>query len=92
VALSNDGELGSFIPGAFKIAKVCQAPIEVLYIKNTDILYTARRFLFNTCVRNTIEVERIFRIEPALAGDSFSTFDLMQRARQVYLIKIGKRS
>ena len=90
--LSKDGELGSFSPGAFKIAKVCQAPIEVLYIKNTDILYTAGRFLFNTCVRNIIEVERICRIEPDFAGDSFSTFDLIERARQVYLTKMGKRS
>jgi 1-acyl-sn-glycerol-3-phosphate acyltransferase len=90
--LSKDGELGSFRPGAFKIARQCQAPIEVLYIKNTDVLYTPGRFLFNTCVRNTIEVERICRIEPDFAGDSFSTFDLIERARQVYLTKMGKRS
>jgi 1-acyl-sn-glycerol-3-phosphate acyltransferase len=88
--LSKDGELVTFRPGAFKMAKQCQAPIEGLYIKNTDLLYTPGRFLFNTCVRNTIEVHQICRIEPDFAGDSFSTFDLMQRARQSYLTKMGK--
>lgn len=89
---SKDGELGSFRSGAFKIAKVCQAPIEVLYIKNTDILYTPGRFLFNTCVRNIIEVERICRIEPDFAGKSLSTFDLMERTRKVYMTKMAKHS
>lgn len=85
---SEDGTLGSFETGAFKIARRCEAPIEVLFISNTARLYTPGRVLFNTCVRNTIRIERICRIEPESALRHAAVSDLSERVRQRYLDKM----
>ncbi len=61
---SRDGRIGQFNKGAFKLARRCNVPIEVLCITNTDKLFTPGRFLFNTCVDNRIEVRWIGRISP----------------------------
>ena len=61
---SRDGRLGRFNDGAFKIARRCNAPIQVVSIRNTQRLFPADRFLFNTCVKNTIEVRLAGTIEP----------------------------
>ncbi|MFO7601720.1 MAG: lysophospholipid acyltransferase family protein [Candidatus Desulfacyla sp.] len=71
---SRDGKLGPFSEGAFKIAKRCNAPIQVVSIRNTQRLFPPDRFLFNTCVKNTIEVRLVGRIEPddPIGGSSAS--------------------
>jgi 1-acyl-sn-glycerol-3-phosphate acyltransferase len=79
---SEDGTLGSFETGAFKIAGRCRAPIEVLMISNTGRLYTPGRVLFNTCVRNTIRIERISRIEPEFALGPAAVSDLSELSGQ----------
>ncbi|MCF8110511.1 MAG: 1-acyl-sn-glycerol-3-phosphate acyltransferase [Desulfobacteraceae bacterium] len=56
---SRTGKIGTFNKGAFKIARNCNVPIEVLCITNTDRLFTPGRFLFNTCVKNRIRVRHI---------------------------------
>ncbi len=61
---NNTGNTGEFNKGAFKIARLCQAPIKVLRICNSDKLFTPGKFLFNTRVRNKITVELIGSIEP----------------------------
>ncbi len=61
---NNTGNMGAFNKGAFKIARLCQAPIKVLRISNSDKLFTPGKFLFNTRVRNKITVELIGSIEP----------------------------
>jgi len=61
---SRDGKLGRFSEGAFKIAKRCNAPIQVVSIRNTQRLFPPDRFLFNACVKNTIEVRLAGTIEP----------------------------
>ena len=53
---SRDGKLGRFNDGAFKIARRFETPIRVLRIKNTNDLFAPGKFLFNTCIQNTIEV------------------------------------
>lgn len=53
---SRNGRIGEFNTGAFKIARNANTPIEVLCITNTDRLFPPGRFLFNTCVRNRIQV------------------------------------
>ena len=76
---SRDGTIGRLNKGAFKIARLCRTPIEVLYVNNTNKLFTPGKFLFNTMVSNTITVEPIAGIEPDYQSEKFSTSDLMSR-------------
>jgi 1-acyl-sn-glycerol-3-phosphate acyltransferase len=77
---SRDGKLGRFNEGAFKIAKRCNAPIQVLSIRNTGRLFPPDRFLFNTCIENTIEVNLIGSIGPDCEGRGFSISELKEEA------------
>lgn len=61
---SRTGELGPFQKGAFSIAGKCNAPVEVLYINNTDRLFVPGKFFFNTCITNIISVERLGTVTP----------------------------
>jgi 1-acyl-sn-glycerol-3-phosphate acyltransferase len=54
--------------GAFRIAKLCNAPIEVIRLENTDGLFPAGKFLFNTCEPPVISVTRIGGIASGEAG------------------------
>jgi 1-acyl-sn-glycerol-3-phosphate acyltransferase len=74
---SRDGSLGSFNKGAFKIARLCRAPIKVLFIHNTDALFRPGTFLFDTFVENKITLELVAAIEPDYEKSDFSIFDLM---------------
>lgn len=61
---SRSGRIGPFNRGSFKIARRCNAPLEVILITNTEKLFPPGQFLFNTCVENKIEVRWIGRIPP----------------------------
>jgi 1-acyl-sn-glycerol-3-phosphate acyltransferase len=76
---SRDGTIGRLNKGAFKIARLCQTPIKILYIRNTNKLFTPGKFLFNTLVSNTITVEPITGIEPDYQSDKFSISELMSQ-------------
>jgi 1-acyl-sn-glycerol-3-phosphate acyltransferase len=78
---SRDGSIGRLNKGAFKIAKLSRTPVNVLYIRNTNKLFTPGKFLFNTMVPSTITVELIDRIDPEYQSDNFSIAQLMS---QVY--------
>ena len=78
---SRDGSIGRLNKGAFKIARLCRTPIQVLYVNNTNKLFTPGKFLFNTMVANTITVEQIAGIEPDYQSESFSISELMFRVR-----------
>ncbi|QTA80332.1 Phospholipid/glycerol acyltransferase [Desulfonema limicola] len=80
---SRSGNIGQFSKGAFKIARKCKAPIQVLFIKNTDRLYRPDKFWFNTCVPNTISVELIASIEPDYDSKDFSISNLMEHVRSL---------
>jgi 1-acyl-sn-glycerol-3-phosphate acyltransferase len=79
---SRNGRIGSFNKGAFKIAKRCNAPIEVLCITNTEKLFAPGSFLFNTCVENKIEVRWIGRIY-SVDGSRISIDAFMIEAREM---------
>jgi 1-acyl-sn-glycerol-3-phosphate acyltransferase len=81
---SRDGKIGRLKKGAFSIAKRCQAPIEVLMIRNTNKMFGPGKVLLNTCVPNTIEVKRIMSIRPDYAGDTFSIYALIEQVRQAF--------
>jgi 1-acyl-sn-glycerol-3-phosphate acyltransferase len=81
---SRDGKLGNLNRGAFKIARICRAPIYVLEIRNTDKLFTPGKFLFNTRMKNSISVQIIDCIEPDYQQNPPSIAELELRVRQVY--------
>jgi 1-acyl-sn-glycerol-3-phosphate acyltransferase len=80
---SRDGTIGRLSKGAFKIAKLGRTPVKVLFIRNTNKLFTPGKFLFNTMVSNTISVEFIAGIEPDYQSESFSISDLMSQVHSL---------
>ncbi len=66
--------------GAFKIARLCKAPVKVLVIRNTDKLFTPGRFLFNTGYTGTITVDIAGSIEPDYNRETVSASRLMEEA------------
>jgi 1-acyl-sn-glycerol-3-phosphate acyltransferase len=78
---SRDGRIGPFGKGAFRIAKLCRAPIKVVSIRNTNKLYPPDSLLFNACTRNVVAVELAGCIRPDYESDSFSLSGLMQETR-----------
>ena len=80
---SRDGTIGRLNKGAFKIARLYQTPIKILYVRNTNKLFTPGKFLFNTMVTNTITVELITGIKPDYQSDKFSISELMSRIRSL---------
>ncbi|MBW1704888.1 MAG: 1-acyl-sn-glycerol-3-phosphate acyltransferase [Deltaproteobacteria bacterium] len=80
---SRDGVIGRLNKGAFKIARLCKTSIKVLFIRNTNRLLKPGKFLFNTCVSNTITVELLASIEPDYQSDAFSISELMSDVRSL---------
>ena len=78
---SRDGRIGSFDRGAFRIAKLCRAPLQVVVIRNTGRLYIPGRFLFNTRERFTISIELAGTLVPDYNSEDFSISNLMDQAR-----------
>ena len=78
---SRDGRIGSLNKGAFKIAKLCKAPVVVLFMENTDKLFPPGKFLFNTHGSNTVTVTKISEINPDYQSDQFSINGLMNEVR-----------
>ncbi|MBA4422026.1 MAG: 1-acyl-sn-glycerol-3-phosphate acyltransferase [Syntrophus sp. (in: bacteria)] len=81
---SRTGGLGPFNKGAFSIARYCRAPIECLLIRRTNRLFLPGRFLFNTCVPNTIEVERIGSFSPDYRDPEFRLTALIREIHDLY--------
>ena len=73
-----DGRISRLNKGAFKIARLCRAPVKVLFISNTDKLFKPGRFLFDTRRRNTIRVEVLAEIKPDYDTGPFSASQLME--------------
>jgi 1-acyl-sn-glycerol-3-phosphate acyltransferase len=78
---SRNGALGAFNVGAFKIARLCRAPLAVVRIENTDRLFTPGRFLFNTCRPNIITVRLLARLTPPYDSGELSVKKLMNDVR-----------
>jgi 1-acyl-sn-glycerol-3-phosphate acyltransferase len=79
---SRSGRIGPFDKGAFKIAKLCQAPhIRVVLISNTQKLFPPDRFLFNTHDATLIKVELAGSIEPDYGSEAFSLTAMTDEAR-----------
>lgn len=74
---SRDGRIGSLNKGAFKLAKICKAPVKVLFIENTDKLFAPGKFLFNAHRPNTVTVALVGEMDPDYQSDPFSISGLM---------------
>lgn len=79
---SRNGRLGSFDKGAFRIAKLCGAPIKAVRIRNTNRLYPPGRFRFNTRQEFEIKLELAGSFEPDYNSGSFSLSCLMADVRR----------
>ena len=87
---SRDGRIGRLNAGAFKIARLCRAPIHVLYMEGTDRLFRPGRFLFDTRSANTVRVEHLECIRPPYDEPDFSLADLMAKVcRLLELRRVG---
>ncbi|MCG6910413.1 MAG: 1-acyl-sn-glycerol-3-phosphate acyltransferase [Deltaproteobacteria bacterium] len=80
---SRSGEIGPFNTGAFKLARRCKAPIEVLRISGTDKVFFPGRFLFNALAPAAITVERVAVIDPDDRNQGLSVAEMMERARDL---------
>ena len=80
---SRDGRIGPLNAGAFKIARLCNAPIDVVYMAGTARLFKPGRFLFATGSSNIIRVRHLARIAPRYDDPDFSLPDLMARVRRI---------
>jgi len=78
---SRTGALGPFDKGAFRIAKLCGAPIRAVVIRNTNRLYPPGRFRFNTRQGFDIELAVAGSFEPDYDSPSFSLSGLMSEVR-----------
>ncbi len=84
---SRDGRVGTLNAGAFKIARLCRAPLAVVCIENTNLLFTPEKFLFNTCSANTISVRLLAQIRPDYDSDRFSLNGLMAQVHAMLMEK-----
>jgi len=78
---SRGGTIGPLNRGAFKIARLCRAPVVVLKIYNTNKLFEPGKFLFNACANDAIRVEQLARIHPDYESNTFAISELMSRVR-----------
>lgn len=88
---SRSGAIGRLNKGAFKIARLSQRPIKVLFVHNTDKLFQPGRFLFNTCFEGTISVETLAGIEPDYQRELISISGLMTQVRSLLETEQAKR-
>lgn len=84
---TRDGKLNPFNKGAFNIAQRCQAPINVIYIQNTHLLFKPGKGLFNTCQKNTIKLELFETITSECPEYKLSAQELADHVRK----KIAER-
>jgi 1-acyl-sn-glycerol-3-phosphate acyltransferase len=80
---SRNGAVGRLNKGAFKIARLCRKPIKVLFIRNTDKVYQPGKFLFHSCVSNTVSVQLLATLEPDYQSVDFSISELISQVRSL---------
>ncbi|MEN6317669.1 MAG: lysophospholipid acyltransferase family protein [Syntrophaceae bacterium] len=80
---SRDGRTGPFDKGAFRIAKLCNAPIKIVFITNTGKLFPPGKFLFNTCKEFAIGVELIGSLHPDYERESITFSSIMVEAHTI---------
>jgi 1-acyl-sn-glycerol-3-phosphate acyltransferase len=87
---SRDGKLAPFNKGVFSIARYCNAPLKLVYIQGTNVLFRPGTFLFNTRTSNSIKVELIGSLEPDYKSTDFSISSLADEARKCFADRIAQ--
>jgi 1-acyl-sn-glycerol-3-phosphate acyltransferase len=80
---SRDGRIGPFDKGAFRIARLCNAPVKIVFITNTGKLFPPGEFLFNTCKEFAIEAELAGSLQPDYENESFMLTGIMAEAHTI---------
>ncbi len=81
--MRNKDGIASFHKGAFSIARRSQVPLQVVYISNTDRLFSPGRFLFNTCVENRVSVEFLGTVETQYGPEKGAITKMMSQVREI---------
>ena len=85
---SRDGNLAPFNKGVFTIARYCNAPLELILIKDTNKLFQPGHFLFNTHDYCEIKLELIGSLKPDYKRNDFSISAFADEARKIFEEKI----
>ena len=80
---SRTGEVGALNAGAFKIARLCGAPLVVVRISNTNRLFMPGKFLFNTCSANVNTIDLLAQLTPEYDSEQFSLTGLIAQVRDL---------
>ena len=80
---STNGRIGPFDKGAFRIARLCNAPIKIVLIRNTHKLFPPGKFLFNTRTEGVIKAELAGSLEPDYKSDAFTLSGLIAEAHSL---------
>lgn len=75
---SKNGSLGGFKSGAFRIAKMCNAPLALLYIENTELIFRPGKFLFNSQITEPVRIRSLGTVSPDYSGH-FSSIKTISR-------------
>ena len=87
---SRNGNLTPFNKGVFSIARYCNAPLKLIFIKDTNQLFRPGYFLFNTRAFNKIRLELIGSLEPDYKGNSFSISAVADQTRKLFEERLQK--
>ncbi|MBN1365187.1 MAG: 1-acyl-sn-glycerol-3-phosphate acyltransferase [Syntrophaceae bacterium] len=86
---SRDGNLAPFNKGVFTIARYCNAPLKLVFIKGTNKLFQPGHFLFNTHDHSEIQLELIGSLNPDYKSSNFSISTVADEARKIFEEKIA---
>jgi len=81
---SRDGNIGQLRKGAFKIALRCRAPIKVLFVENSNLLFQPDRLLFNTAIDRPIRLRLIESLDPDYDDENFSIQALKETVQSLF--------
>jgi 1-acyl-sn-glycerol-3-phosphate acyltransferase len=87
---SRDGKLAPFNKGVFSIARYCDAPVKLVFIKDTNKLFHPGSFLFHTRDFKKIKVKIIGSLEPDYQSNDFSISAVADQARALFENAIAK--
>lgn len=73
-------ELAPFHKGAFKIARQCSTPVEIVCVSNTDQLFAPGKILFNSRIKDRIQVRWIGSIPQGEGRASVQELTIKARA------------
>ena len=81
---SRTGKIADLAGGAFEIAKRSNAPVKVLFVENTDMLFKPGTFLFNTAIRQPIQLRLIASLDPDYSDPDFSVDTMMGEVKALF--------